>query len=252
MEHFIHRAFLLVALLATSQLLERQANAIAIEDGLIHYWLMDEVAGSSVTDSFGGPALELQNGAQLNVTGISGRGVLLDGENDFLLGTPFSLDFLNSDFTVSLWMRWSSAAGKPGILDFGSMAIDLSFADIKPSLHVREPTFRISATSSHTIADGRWHLLSIVRQNDSELMYLDDSVVGSGVGSLSPSTSSGTFSLGKYGNTHFFGGIVDEMAIYNRALTAAEIRANAIPEPSTFGLLAVLATLSGTSWRRRR
>ncbi|MCS7305381.1 MAG: PEP-CTERM sorting domain-containing protein, partial [Thermoguttaceae bacterium] len=61
-------------------------------------------------------------------------------------------------------------------------------------------------------------------------------------------------------NLEFFKGLIDEVAIYNHALTADEIRALAagvsplsvVPEPASLGLAAVgLASLALLAYRRR-
>src|SRR6476660_8230815 len=114
--------------------LPQRVAAIAVQNGLIHYWPMNEASGSMVQDSIGGTNLQVQNGGQLGQPGIDGFGATLDGTNDFLISSPVSLDFLGSDFTVSLWMRWSSASGKPGILQIGPWALDLTFSDLRPQL----------------------------------------------------------------------------------------------------------------------
>jgi Concanavalin A-like lectin/glucanases superfamily len=174
----------------------QKAVAIVVQNGLIHYWPMNEATGSMVQDSIGGTNLQVQNGAQLGQPGIDGFGAALDGANDFLLSSPDSLGFLESDFTVSLWMRWSSASGKPGILQMGPWALDLTFSDLRPQLLI---SGQGGASSSQTIADGKWHSLSVVRQGTSNLMYLDANLVGSGTGALTAPTSSVTITLGMYG-----------------------------------------------------
>ncbi len=259
MKTFPYRVFPAAAMLIVLPLMPQTGAAVAITDGLIHLWHMDETSGSSVADSVGGWDLQLQGGATLGVPGREGSGVRLDGANDFLTSLPVAANFIGSDFTLSLWVQWASAAGKPGMLQFTSnvgyrdLSIDLSYADLKPLLDANSGSLRVS--SSQSIGDGRWHLLSAVRQGASGFLYLDAVQVGAGSGTLTVTGTADTFQLGKYDATHFFGGTVDEVAIYGRALSPAEIAANAVPEPGAttlFTLGAAFLLLRSVAGRCRR
>src|SRR6187402_2078379 len=98
--------------------LARTAQAVMVTDGLIHLWQMEEITGSVAADSIGSWDFQLQGGASLGAPGIEGSSVRLDGTNGFLLSSPQSTDFIESDFTLSLWVQWRSHLGKPGLLQF--------------------------------------------------------------------------------------------------------------------------------------
>jgi len=181
---------------------------------------------------------------------------LLDGQDDYLVSEPLDATFIASDFTLSVWLHWLSAPGKPGLLAFwGNLrtldfSIDLSYRDPFPFLHTTSGT--VFVASSRTIGDDRWHVLTIVRDRDAALMYLDEALVGSGTGELRLGGTSSTFYLGRQEITHLFGGVLDEVAIYNRALSPSEVAANAIPEPCQAALLAIVSGLAATKRRSQR
>lgn len=52
-------------------------------------------------------------------------------------------------------------------------------------------------------------------------------------------------------NTKAFSGVIDYIAIWDRALSAEEVREVLTPEPSTLSLMAGLLALAGVFWRRR-
>jgi hypothetical protein len=230
--------FLLLMLLL--RLAEQPVGAVVVTDGLIHLWHMDETAGSSVADSIGSWNLQLQGGATLGAPGIQGSSVRLDGVNDFLVSAPSAVGFIASDFTLSLWVHWTSVAGKPGLLQFKSdagyrdLSIDLTYAGLQPQVDANSGSLRVP--SSVSIADDQWHLLSVVRQGTIGRLYLDAFQAGTGIGTLTQTGTREVFELGRYDASHFFGGMVDEAAIYNRALSPAEIALN-VPEPGASALL---------------
>lgn len=243
-----------IALVPLSLLAPRNACAVTVTDGLIHLWHLDETNGTTARDSVGAWDLQLVGGATLGAPAVNGTGVLLDGRNDYLMSAPVAAEFIASDFTLSLWLHWLSAPGKPGLLEFSSdewfrhVSIDLSYGDIRPFLDTSSGT--LGVWSSKSIADNQWHLLSVVREGNAAFMYLDAVLVGSGMGDLKFTGTTATFRLGQYGGTHLFGGVLDEVAIYNRALSSSEVAANTIPEPHEAALLALSGVLVATRYRR--
>lgn len=234
----LHRS-LCCALLALP--LATAASAALVADGLVHLWHLDEPKGATTAvDSIGSWNLQAVEGAAFGVATIDGTGVTLDGVNDYLMGVPIIPEFLTSNFTLSLWLRWLKMPGKPGLLEFAPshgirlMAIDLAYRDPVPSL---ETSTGIGFASSRTLGDKAWHLLTVVREGNSASMYLDADLVGSDVGDWPAGDVETTFRLGVYGGTHLFGGLIDEVAIYDRALSASEVAANAVPEPNVAILL---------------
>jgi hypothetical protein len=219
---------------------EQAAFGVNVTSGLIHEWRMDETSGSTIYDSAGSWNLQAINGAVTGAAGKSGAGVFLDGANDYLVSSAQNASFLSSDFTLSLWVKWSGVSGKPGVLQFGAgsagvdFAIDLSYSSPTPSVFANTGSMRVSSSSS--IGDGQWHLLSFVRQGSTGSFYLDSTLVGTGSGSLSYSGSLDVFQLGKY-DSHMFGGTLDDVAIYDRALSPSEIAANVVPEPGSLSFL---------------
>jgi hypothetical protein len=88
-------------------------------------------------------------------------------------------------------------------------------------------------------------------------IFVDGVSVASGNGNVNPTAGGMDLALnvliGTSGNGGSFTGRLDEIKIYNEALTAAQIQqASVIPEPATAGLLALGAGALGLMARRRR
>ena len=218
---------------------QHPAAAVIVTDGLIHYWPLDAPNGPTAPDMVGSWDLQLRGRATFGAPAVVGVGVLLDG--GYLLSAPAVNAFLAADFTLSLWVRWLSMPGKPGLLQFNAqgaapdLSIDLDL-DLRPSVGIGRAG---GMGSSKSLADKNWHLLSVVREGNSAFLYLDADVVGTGKGDMTMTNIPTSFRLGLYDASHMFGGVIDDVAIYNRALSPSEIAANAIPEPNAAALLAL-------------
>ena len=84
-------------------------------------------------------------------------------------------------------------------------------------------TFDLSGLSSNPMKDGDWHHIAFTR-NSSNLIQLY--VDGSPVGSAQSLTGNTLFEIigANYGKTVFFDGKLDEVAIFNTALSSCDIK----------------------------
>jgi len=84
-------------------------------------------------------------------------------------------------------------------------------------------TFDLSGLSSNPMKDGNWHHIAFTR-NSSNLIQLY--VDGSSVGSAQSLTGNTLFEIigANYGKTVFFDGKLDEVAVFNTALSSCDIK----------------------------
>lgn len=103
------RLLIAVVLICASALAHASAYSDAVEgEGtLLHYWKMDEAAGTSLAATTGGTALTLTGGT-LAQTGQVGNAVYFDGVNDSA-DSAATLDFTaHSRIVVELWLKTTS------------------------------------------------------------------------------------------------------------------------------------------------
>ena len=126
-------------------------------------------------------------------------------------------------------------------------------------------------TGTTNIADGQWHHVASVfpggagSDNTDVIHYVDgilegetgttDEPINTGIGGTFPRVSIGARRQDANSGvdaplSSYLNGILDEVRIYDHALTQEEVRALAIPEPATM-LLAALGLLSLFAGRRR-
>jgi chitodextrinase len=218
------------------------ATTPAATGGLLAAYAFNEASGSSAGDASGGGLTgTLTNGAGWGVGRNSG-GLSLDGSNDYVeLGNPAALQ-LTGSMTVSAWVnptafprddaaivskRTSSKIGYQldTTVDRGTRTVGF-----KLTSSTGGTMFRYGAT---TLQAGTWYFVTGVYDAATSQMHvyvngqLDDGVL-LGTVTASQQNSTANVNIGRRpGSNNFnFNGRIDDVRIYNRALTAADVLAD--------------------------
>ena len=236
-----------------------------ITNGLVGWWKLDEVSGTSAADSSGNGSVGiLQNGPSW-ATGKIGQALNFDGIDDFV-EIPFG-DWLNvNNITVSLWVKKLSNS-QPGWNTLISRQYDTSWDDVFFmayntsggdnyifGLNGDERSITGPASSPDL---NQWAQLVGVYDGSYLTFYRNGVLIGSI--SVFPGMKSDTtkLTIGAQYNGYYSGAgrdvgidefanvIIDDVRIYNRALSAAEIQAI---YSNSFGNIIVNATLDGQPW----
>jgi endonuclease/exonuclease/phosphatase family metal-dependent hydrolase len=200
--------------------------------GLTAHWKFDETGTTQIaTDSTAnGHDGTLTNGASWTSGKLNGA-VLLDGVDDVVVVSN-TAGLQGSAFAISAWVKYTATDTSGG--DVANMG-DSYGLRVQPNGTVKAYFFKgggvwPNSLSTATTNDGTWH--HIVGQYDGSTLavYVD------GVQSGTPTAVSGAivyalgpnFLLGQNGQggtNHNFHGSIDQVRVYNRALTPAEIQA---------------------------
>ncbi|MDD2802537.1 MAG: LamG domain-containing protein, partial [Methylococcales bacterium] len=225
--------------------------ASCISDGLVGYWSMDERNGDSVADFSGNSnnGIMLFMSTSTNsawITGVkpfsggqSGGGAIsFDGSDDFVNITDVaSLDFgAGQDFTLETWIKISGGSGSRDIFTKGGTGdSDLGYWLIISGTNKVEVglsdgnDLRALGTSQNTVVDGRWHhVVGVFDRDDKCTIYIDGKINGSpfSISSEGDISNSYNLNIGRYvkNSSEYFSGLIDEVRIYNRVLSAEEVR----------------------------
>ncbi len=213
-----------------------------LTSGIAAYWKLDETSGSTVNDSYSSNDGTVTN-ATINQTGILGNGVSFDGSGDYILcGNSSSLDIGTSDWSFSCWFKTtatlSSSSNLYTIFSNGSSTtagIDIILRGGTPwnGILVRlcdgssYYDFKPESDISSTINNGAWHHLAVTIDRDGDLViYLDNSVVKTqSITSYWAKNFHHSFEhrIGILNYNYSFDGILDEIGIWNKALTTSEV-----------------------------
>lgn len=210
-------------------------------DGLVGYWPCDEGKGVQVADG----STNHSNGTLIGgwwIDGVRGKAIVFDGQRDYLdLGnTPLLNVPRDGPFTVAGWLATRQRDGY--FLAFRNPREPAPMIQVK--LSGGRLTGVVRADGSETgearvglasAADGRWHHFAVVRHPGGLIeCFLDGQSIDKrgGANSAGPITttvrsvgSERALALTQRSATAFFAGAIDELCMFQRALTPKEVGA---------------------------
>lgn len=201
--------------------------------GLVGYWRMDEGSGTTAFDSSGyGHQGSLINGVS-RVTGMVGSGALsFDGSNDYVTVANTTVLQLTGDLTVALWMKRSSDPGTSRQL-FGKGSGTQRNYSLMHETGTGKILFQqntsagatLSLSSATSLTSGIWYHVTVVRQGNAVSLYLNGRLDASGTfASAATTASTDALLIGAQTTAAgYFPGVLDDVRLYKRALSAAEV-----------------------------
>jgi hypothetical protein len=248
---------LLTVLFSASLVTAYSSVASAALPNTVSRWAADGNALDSVDSNNG----TLINGVTFG-TGQFGQAFSLNGTNQYVdIPDSNSLDITNA-LTISAWINPTTVTSSRRIVD----KITVGFTD-GYLLDILGGSLRMIAgsrlLSGGTVATNTFQNVAGVYDGQFMRLYINGVQVASNdFGSIAPiPTNNRSLKIGvdSTGNGNLFSGLIDEVNIFNRALSASEIGQLAlnpnnvsVPEPtSTLGLLA-LGTLGAASTLKRK
>jgi len=210
----------------------KTVNSQAQEDGLVAYWSFDEDAGKVVKDISGnGNDGEIFDVERVD-GGIKGKALRFKGTKESYVnyGNGKSLNFDTGSFSYSCWVYATESVGKwdmpifKGGLNKMEPGYDMELGTDKWMASISDGTQTRNVELGYE-TNNKWVYLVVVVDRDQNKMYgyRDGSLVSSadikGFGSVSSKQS-----LWISHPNYPFKGLIDEVKIYNRALSADEIK----------------------------
>lgn len=177
---------------------------------------------------------------------ISNAYLNFDGTDDYVtLGTPEILNFSGSTSpTVIAWIKTSSSA-EAQILRTSQSSKYLIFgiASGKLRAQIYDGTNNANDENNNgpTINDGNWHHVAAVFNRGGNIIFYKNGAATTGVSMASVTGETGTPSpyaaIGRRpGGSQYYDGKIACMHIYNKALSAAEIKQNFNAQRRRFGV----------------
>ena len=175
------------------------------------------------------------NGALHNTSNSFNDGGSFDFTNDYIsINDNDNLDFGMGDFTISMWAKGTyttnyhnllhkRSAYQDGEIEFkfwGDGSLEFSTdntANGGADVRTRD--------TSYFLTDNRWYHIIGMRKNDTLYTYVDGKEISSNSGTIQNITNTGDIFIGSGIGGHYFNGSIDEVGIWNRALSDDEIEA---------------------------
>ncbi|SHF44052.1 Por secretion system C-terminal sorting domain-containing protein [Mariniphaga anaerophila] len=196
-------------------------------------YLFEEGAGNDVIDSEGSNDGVLVNEA-VRTSGASGMGLQFSGSGHVSLGECFG-ENVQEEVTMSAWLKpATSSSGYQGIVMHGGPNTDSYALYIYPN--TKTIGFKTSGTTSSWFSaggveelwDGNWHHVAVTYNGSEKVIYVDNVAVATISATGSIDSGYGYNLLIGAGRdeevpTLLYEGMLDEVRIYNYALTVSAI-----------------------------
>jgi hypothetical protein len=213
-------------------LLSTQWN-MGLIDGLIAHWMLDDAVGLVARDNYAHHHGILTNMTEYNwVPGILNNALAFDGIDDYVQMTGYKGVTGTTSRTCMAWIKTTTPSSQ--ILSWGSL-----LTGEKWMFRVNEDgTLRAEVQGGYIygttpVADGNWHHVAVVLADDgspniNEAVLYVDGVPETSLGGVSAcpvnTAALGDVRIGvNVPGTIFFQGLIDEVRIYNKALSEQEI-----------------------------
>lgn len=209
--------------------------------GLVGYWAMDEGASTSTLDPVNGNNGNIiigPSGTQTNVSQAwqtsanckAGRCLNFDGTDDYLTISN-NIDYSSNAFTVSAWINSNDVTSCRHSIVSSKEDQSSGFVLAQPEgncNHIRlwaniSGIWQFVDTAG-TISTGTWYHVAGTYNGTTLTVYLNGSPTSATFsGTLSNTSGPTTIGARNSNNTNWFNGKIDEVRVYNRALSATEI-----------------------------
>ena len=209
--------------------------------GLVGYWPFDNssISGAAAYDRSGNSNNGTLTGTPtIGVSGKIGQAIGLSGSSQYVSVTnksPFAFT-TNSNFTLSTWVNLNSVSSGSGmgVALLGKYFLGGNFSGytLRTTTGSNGVTFTSNAattfTGAITLSSNTWYHIVYVRTSSAQYLYANGVQIGY-KGSLDTITdaSSSNFNIGFDGQTSggptYTNGTIDDVRVYNRALSANEV-----------------------------
>jgi len=199
--------------------------------GLVGYWSFEDGTSTKATDFSGkGNTGTLTNGPTWT-GGKLGKSLSFDGNDDYVdaVDDPFDL----TDLTLSAWVKTSQTSdgfifGKGTTADY-QYGLYNNFGASKKAVFVVWTTAGgsyLMASSTNAISTNQWVHLAATVSGTTAKLYVNGTLEETDSNPVATRDISGiaSFSIGRRGDTTDpFSGLLDEVRVYNRALSSTEV-----------------------------
>ena len=202
-------------------------------NGLAGWWPFNgnanDESGNVNNGTVNGPTLSTDR------SGLANSSYLFDGINDWInmpSGSSTSIN-ITSNFTLTFWFKTSQATGA-GLIGFGDNlnSNNGGYLSAIGNGTVNNPNGKLTSmtgnnwyTGSNQVIDNNWHFATVVLSNNTLTFLVDNSIDATFNNVNAPTSFNGLRAIGARNNglAGYFNGKIDDIGIWNRALTQQEI-----------------------------
>lgn len=215
--------------------------AQSLTTGLVGYWMFDGKDTNWNTNTTNDLSGQANTGTMVNmstssvgVSGKNGQAFNFDGTNDYVnIGSASSLRITGA-ITISVWAKTSSSASMDmiGSRSASSGGYRFGFIGSSQCLFTYFGVTDWLSSNNCLLSDGKWHLYQVVNNLSTVSFYRDGQLFSTPVAAGNSGSASNTFvTIGALNDQNGctcvfsnFNGSLDEVRVYNRALSTNELK----------------------------
>jgi hypothetical protein len=170
----------------------------------------------------------LENGVT-SASGVFNDAFKFDGIDDqIVVPDSTALSSINTAMSIRAWIRTTDSNTAPRIatkLNPGSPGgFDLHLSSGKLQMNVSDAQSQVTATSANSVNDGNWHYVAGVYDGNRLSLYIDGDLDVQVSGSITIAANNGQpLTVGAWQGAFPYAGLIDELEIYDRALSGVEV-----------------------------
>ena len=202
---------------------------VLVDSSLVGYWNMNEGSGNVARDSSGNNNNGSISGATW-VDGVVGKALRFDGTDDFVDVNSSLLENITDDITIAAFTQIAGSGSHNTQTVVGksyAYFIGANFANKKfcSQLYgVDTSTFYTSSTYDLSVP----HMIVLTYDKNAGennyKLYVDGVLDRQKTENASITSNSNNFQIGRHDSTYYYlNGTIDEVRLYNRALSASEV-----------------------------
>ena len=208
----------------------------AQDEGLVGYWKFDDEGTGTILDYSGNDRHGTINGNPQFVPGIFGQAMEFTGDPDRVYISGYKGLLGGHAFSITAWIK-TEANGE--IVGWGN-----NVATERVEFRVSEYRLRVEHGAGNRqgdtiVADNQWHHVALTVEENSTISYPQVTLYVDGEDDTRSGTDTDAFNIVENfdlsiarqynGNNRWFIGLIDEVRVYDRVLSAEEVQALAIP-----------------------
>jgi hypothetical protein len=209
-------------------------KAAVLADKPVGYWRLGEATGTTAADQAGADPGTYVNSPTLGAAGLLGAdtdtAVSFDGSNDQVKVPPAGPLNLTSPITLEAWIKPAALPAAGSFASILTKAESYSLQMNGPRLEftvIQNGTRKRLQAPSGAISVGQVYHLVATYDGTTQRLYVNGKEVGSAALTGGATVTTNPLYVGSWnGNEEFFKGTIDEVAVYNTALTAARVTAH--------------------------
>jgi hypothetical protein len=210
------------------------SDAGDLSSGLVAFYKFDETSGTSAADSSGNNHTATLAGGATFSAGLQNNAVTLSGNNEYV-SLPAGIVSGLSSVSVTAWVKLASNTQWNRIFDFGNDTTTYMFLTPNSGTNLRFSITTAGATSEEQInatslTTGTWEHVAVTLSGGTGSLYVQGALVAQSTTlTLNPNSLGSTMHnwLGhsQFSVDPYLNGQLDNVRIYSRALTAADVQA---------------------------